>query len=550
MERNVKHARPLKHYRRRRFLHKFLMMDSPRSADLMGLGLLFLALLLRMFGYLAVIRLVLVSGFGPASLAAGLLLTALYALLLGAAMLFIGGGKYEGIRRWRARDLLTLGHWKKCWNVLFAAGAVPLFVAGGETPLTLAAVLFLLVLAVVFAPDGRRIKTAAFIPVLLAFLVLAGMFCTARFLERDIRSRLVRLAGIVGGDAPVSLAAYDAREGKALSVKREPLKTLAETEPEASFFVWYHSFDEMQKDLARLRRENPRYPAAVERFLALPAGSVREEIDPETGTYVCSCGLLRTAARFQALLIGCARDKETAIRADANLRKLAAWCIGSHSVVARLVGISVEKIRLQALAGTLPRLNWTKEEYLFLLGTAPDWDAVLLRAIGDETLQGLRLYARTGPAPRSGGAWELYTLLDERHAVRRGGRLAELVLQKEVPLAAKHEAIKRLTAPRGFLFADMTGGMSSAYLRHFERIRDIRAMAEAAFGLMEEFRQTGALPEHPRALEKRRDRLGNRPFGYEHGEIAVAKGVSKRGFLIFAVGPEQEKAPGGIAVFW
>ena len=349
MERNVKHARPLKHYRRRRFLHKFLMMDSPRSADLMGLGLLFLALLLRMFGYLAVIRLVLVSGFGPASLAAGLLLTALYALLLGAAMLFIGGGKYEGIRRWRARDLLTLGHWKKCWNVLFAAGAVPLFVAGGETPLTLAAVLFLLVLAVVFAPDGRRIKTAAFIPVLLAVLVLAGMFCTARFLERDIRSRLVRLAGIVGGDAPVSLAAYDAREGKALSVKREPLKTLAETEPEASFFVWYHSFDEMQKDLARLRRENPRYPAAVERFLALPAGSVREEIDPETGTYVCSCGLLRTAARFQALLIGCARDKETAIRADANLRKLAAWCIGSHSVVARLVGISVEKIRLPEL---------------------------------------------------------------------------------------------------------------------------------------------------------------------------------------------------------
>ena len=545
----MKAVRPLKHYRRRRFLHKFLMMDSPRSAHLMGAGLLCLALLFRMFAYLAVIRLVLVSGFGAASIASGLLLAAIYALLLGAAMLFIGGGKYEGIRRWRARDLLTVGHWKKCWNLLFAAGAVLLLLVRGETPLTLTAVLFLVVLAVVFAPDGRRIRKMAFIPVLLAFLVLAGMFCTARFLERDIRSRLVRLAGMIGRDAPVSTAEYDAREKNALSVKQEPLKTLAETEPEASFFVWYRSFDEMQKDLARLRRENPRYPPAVERFLALPVGSVREEIAPETGAYMCSCGLLRTAARFQALLIGCARDKKTVIRADAGLRKLAAWCISSHSAVARLVGISVEKIRLQALAGTLPRLNWTKEEYASLLGDAPDWDAVLLRAIGDETLQGLRLYAQTGVTSRSGGAWDLYTLLDMRHAVRRSERLAELVLQKDVPLSAKRGALLRLTAPRGFIFADMTGGMELTYLRHFERIRDIRIMAEAAFGVMEEFRQTGALPAHPRALAGLRDRCGDRPFGYEHGEIAVAKGVSKRGFLIFAAGPEKEKTPGGIAVF-
>ena len=117
-------------------------------------------------------------------------------------------------------------------------------------------------------------------------------------------------------------------------------------------------------------------------------------------------------------------------------------------------------------------------------------------------------------------------------------------------LMRKREAIKRLTAHRGFIFADMTGGMELTYLRHFERIRDIRVMAEAAFGVMEEFRQTGALPDHPRALAGLRDRCGDRPLGYEHGEIAVAKGVSRWGFLIFAAGPEQEKAPGGVAVFW
>ena len=54
----MKQTAPLKHYRRKRFLYKFLMMDSPRSAHLAGLGLFTLAHLLRAFGYIAVIQLV------------------------------------------------------------------------------------------------------------------------------------------------------------------------------------------------------------------------------------------------------------------------------------------------------------------------------------------------------------------------------------------------------------------------------------------------------------------------------------------------------------
>ena len=346
----MKQTAPLKHSRRKRFLHKFLMMDSPRSAHLVGLGLFMFAHLLRAFGYIAVIQLVLRSGFDASSITSCALLFVLYALLLVSACLFLGSGKYDGIRHWQFRDLLTFGYWKKCWSTVFAAAAAALLIVWGESPPILAAALFSLVLCFVFAPDRRKIRKIALLPVLLAFLALAGMFCGARLLENDVRSQQLRLARLVGGNAPVTSAEYATRENGGFSVHEEPLKTMRKTRPGTPFFVWYHSPEEARQDLEQLRRENPRFIAAAERFLALPAGFIREEFDPKTDAYECQCGILREAARFQALLIQCAPDKATVVRADENLRKLREWCLASHSAIARLVAVSIEKIRLQTLA--------------------------------------------------------------------------------------------------------------------------------------------------------------------------------------------------------
>jgi len=547
----MKQTGPLKHYRRKRFLHKFLMMDSPRSANLVGLGLFMLAHLLCAFGYIAVIRLMLRSGFDTGSIASCVLLFVLYALLLVFASLFLGSGKYDGIRHWQFRDLLTFGYWKKCWSAVFAAAAPALLIAGGESPPVLAAALLALVLFFVFAPDGRKIRKIAFLPVLLAFLTLAGMFCGARLLEREIRSRQFRLARLVGENAPVTSVEYAAREKGGLSVHEEPLRTMRETRPGTPFFVWYHTPEEARKDLDRLRRENPRFLAATERFLALPAGFIREEFDPKTDAYECRCGILREAARFQALLIQCAPGKKTVVRADANLRKLREWCLASHSVIARLVAVSIEKIRLQALAGTIPRLNWTSKEYAGLLSGAPDWDRALLCSIGDDTLQWLSHYTwwRNGIAP--GSPWDLYTLLDKRRLIVRSVKIAELALKKEMPYHEKREMLRKLDAPAGFIFSDLTGGMNENLLRHFVRVRDYRTIAQAAFELFEECRKNGTLPDHPQALRALRDRWENRPFGYEHGQITVDENTRRRGFRIFIAEPGKGNAPcDGIAVLW
>ena len=94
-------VKPLKHYRRKRFFHRVLLMDSPRSAELIGLGLLFLAALWRSAGFLLLVMAALRTGVDlPTVIAGGLLLVVPYGLLLFTGLCFIGSGKYDGIRHW------------------------------------------------------------------------------------------------------------------------------------------------------------------------------------------------------------------------------------------------------------------------------------------------------------------------------------------------------------------------------------------------------------------------------------------------------------------
>lgn len=548
----MKYVGPLKHYRRKRFLHKFLMMDSPRSACLVGLGTLFLAVLLRSFGHVTLILMVAACFCSrTAALVSGAVLITLFTVMMIAAGAFFGSGKYNGIRRWQLRDLLTVGHWKKCWSVIFVVFAALLLIVGGNSVPVLAAVLLCLVLLFVFAPDDRKIKGASLIPVLLALLMLAGMFCAVRVLERETRLGLVRLAWLIDADAPVSVEEYDAREAGGLSLRQEPWKSMKGLDTGTSPFVPYRTPEEARNVLDDLRRKNPHDFAAMEHFLTLPVGFIREEYVPASNRYESRCGVLREAARIQALMMQSARDREAVVRADAALRKLRDWSLASHSASARLVAVSIETVRLRTLAGTLPRMNWSGEEYASLLGDAPDWDTAFLRAIGDDTLQGFCLDSDMIAEVHAANPWGLYFLLDMHHTVARSVKVAEIAMKKELPYSARREAIRKLDAPAGFLYADLRGGWNELLWRHFVRIQDLRVMAEAAFDIFAESRKTGTPPDRPRWLHGLRDRWENRAFGYEFGEIAVAEGIQRRGFRIFFDDPEKkQREAGDIAVLW
>ena len=554
----MKVVKPLKHYRRKRFLHRFLLMDSPRSAQLIGLGLLFLAALWRSFGFLLLVNTALRTRlFDPATVIAAGTLLLLPGLLLFVGVVFLGSGKYDGIRHWRLRDLLTFAHWKKCWSLLFAAAAALFFAVGGETPITLAAALFALVLAVVFAPDRRPIKAAAWLPLILAFLTLAGMFCGPYLLDRDIRAQGLRLARLIDGGgavrdpAPSSVAEYDARESGSLSERAEPLKTMIATEPEKSPYVWYHSPAEARKALAEFRAKDPQYLAATERFLALPVGFLREEYDPASGLYENQYGRLVEAACSRALLLRCAGNKAEAVRTDAEMRKLRDWCLNSHSLIARLAAVRIETIRLQAIAGTLPQMPWSREEYMALLGDSPDWDQAFRRSVGDEAYQWLRIIGAQNAEFAADSPWGIYLLFDRRNLLRRSIGTVEIARRQDLDYAAKRAMLRELDRPAGFLYSDLLGGLGETKLRSFVRIRDRRTMAEAAFEVFAELRRNAAPPERPRALDGLRDRWNDRPFGFGSGEIAVDADVLRRGFRIFVDAPENKQgSPDEIVVLW
>ena len=211
----------------------------------------------------------------------------------------------------------------------------------------------------------------------------------------------------------------------------------------------------------------------------------------------------------------------------------------------------MENIRFQALAGTLPRMDWSREEYTALLGEAPDWEQAFIRSVGDETVHWLNSYPtrRDGFYPSS--SIGIYLLLDMRHTLARSARIIEAVKMQGLTCSAKRETIKKANASCGFLYADITSTPDDLCYRNFVWIQDCRLMAELAFDIFKTCKNDELPTERPQALDGLCDRLGNRPLGFESGNLDVSMGIQRRGFRIFIDTPEKENGRADeIAVLW
>ena len=205
---------------------------------------------------------------------------------------------------------------------------------------------------------------------------------------------------------------------------------------------------------------------------------------------------------------------------------------------------------LQSVAGTLPRIAWSRDEYVALLGNEPDWEAAYRRSAGDETLIFLRLITPWTDKIRSTPAG-LYFTLNLRHGIKCFLAMVAATRENLSP-AAKAAKLRAVVAPddRWLLFCTGTIVPDAVWIK-FLRLRDRRTMAEAAFEVFAELRQSGTLPSHPRALDGLRDRLYGRPYRCESGEFEVDTEIRKRGFRIFIDDPEKQDLPRDhITVLW
>ena len=547
---------PLKHYRRKRFFYKFFLRDSPRSAELFGMGLLSLGVIL----YLCTRPLALAfATASPFPFIANLLL---YRVLLffGIAFLIV---RHNGVRHFHGKELLSLRFLRKMRHYLFLLLALLMFLYWPQSVPVLLAEILLIQLFAVFAPDSRKIKWFAFVPVALATAAVLAMGILSVLLPRHMAQQRA-LLGSKTGCGELSIESYDRRDQAGFPVDAEPAKTLFDQRKIASLNDIFIPCtpEEARNHLDSLNENGPSYLEALDDFLAMPPGFISQSYHSETETWSVYCSFLRTAAEVPALTVIAGRDKEVIAACNSDLQKLRTWCIHSHSLYARIHAASLEQLRLEALALTLPRMAWSRREYGELLGEEPDWDAAFLYALGDEAVllekgidaraqnwrdrwgegtlgQAVGKFVKMLPAGET-DVFRLYFLLDGSYCLKKLLAAADILQRKDISYRKKYDLLKEWNRPSGFFDADIFfHNEFGAY--HLGRVKNKRLMAVLAFEVMEYYRKNRKLPDDLQAFSPPLDVWGNRPFGYEKGDLTVSPDVRRYGFKISVCGVNRDQ---------
>ena len=556
--------KPVKQYRRKRFWYRFRMVDSPRSARLLGFGILLFAVVFLLSPVLlgAVLALsvplAMTLDFGTRQ---GWMLL----IYLGVALQCVScswlGVPYQGNRHRQPREWLTAGFWRRNWSSLLGVlGVVPWIWLGGVTGWL--ALIACGVLAVVFAPDSRRIRPVAWIPLLLFVLCLISISLTTRELHKGI-ARQGKVAQIAFR-AEVSWSDLVAHEASGLSVEDEPLKSLFEQKlPDTSRpRQWlFQEPAQAQEALELFRQEHSEFFAAMEEFLALPVRHLGSRMMAEQiwqGKVEHGLDAIRDMANVQTWQMhGANGDREVIRQCNANLQRLREWCVRSRLQYDYLAAISVEHRRIQALVCTLPQVAWTREEFAELLTREPDWQdywelsyrhylghqcALCGCLLGDPN----EMLARCLPAMdmeesnrklmlamtrQLSPFLELYLALDHRNILAISEKTAKISLRDDLTYAERLRQMEALTVP---MFYHKPFQVNRSY-RSFVRIQDEYDMAWVAFEVMEKYRATELLPEDLSFLPTIPcDRLGEMPFSYEAGHLHYE--MTEQDFFGFRLG--------------
>ena len=520
----------LKHYRRKKFFHHLLMRSSPRSGGLFGMGLILSAILLKPLWVWGLIRLHFI-GQKFFWLGAGAMLLLNIALYFTGSM-FIAGSQ----RKRRIGNFVTGDFWRHhTHQVLILAAAISLLVLAGGYWLAQLAILLLMVLFFVYAPEKRRrkLKKAAFIPVLLCAGMIVGVHALVILHEEALRARIMLLAKTTGPG--VRREGLIELEQQGFPMEREPFKTmLTSFRRDDDGYSASDSPAEAARNLGEYRKRHPRFVAALEAFTALQPHYIGHRIPDLVHDTELPAEAFRAGAAYCAWLIQTADGDREAIRAaNVRLQNLRDWMLNSQFRLEHLTGNGIENIRIQALAGSLPRAKWSCAEFRELLGKPPHWQGVFLRSRASETLVCAEYIDRFragifGDDPKNRvperllpDAWRLYFLADGINLLDRQFEAIRLLSAAEFDQLPEAQRINAMEMPeQGYFISEFISGTAASEWRSYVRTDDRRRMAELACMVMDLYRRQGKLPADLSFLpETPVTRLDRRKIELETGEF-------------------------------
>lgn len=404
-----------RHYHRKKALYRFFMMRSPRTGGIFGLSWMLMAIELFPFFLFSGFRIFCVSKGSwqfPAVIGGSVFLL-IFLYLFG--MIFCAQGLYGCLRsilkkKTVLRSILAsagalfpqimglillpvLICKKRITAALFAFAGAVLYAMNLRTdwpPLFFltATVCYLAAFAGIWDKAGSPPRFAL-TPLWIAIAANLVLFGWDLKLQSDIRMERSRLSRIIGQS--VELEDFWARETKGFPADREPLKTLIAHNPEdmAIGMKKHYSPAEANAELTALQKRHPLFLKAIDDFLKLPAEKIshrKPEDGLATSIEIPELQPLCNAVRVLALRIAAdPGNKRNTAECNRMMLKVRNIVSQNHFLISHLAAIAVESIRLDAISALLPGGEYTKEEFVGLVGEPVDWDQSLRLAYGEES---------------------------------------------------------------------------------------------------------------------------------------------------------------------
>jgi hypothetical protein len=388
--------------------------------------------------------------------------------------------------------------------------------------------------ALAFTEEKQKFSWKFMFPFGIAAAAYLSLFCYNIFLQHDVKVHLEQLSQTIGRS--VEMKAFLERESQGFPLDREPLKTMIANSPDTAFEEYeFKNAEQAQKKLQEYQKKYSGFVNAMNHFLQLPASRTAHQIpenDSLYGVHLPELNIFRESARYLAIKIAASpTEKQVVTRCNQDLIKLREWMRQSHFLLSHLVAISVENIRLKALATVLTKENFSRQELIALIGAPVDWEKSLRHAYGDEAtsfksgldfIQGsLKPFINRPALDAIKRHLPLYLNIhfqrDHRFALQTYIKACSLPSDlsglKKSELAKVDE--KELKHNAYILSGMLLPALNSVFLKDAQ-IMDTRQMALLAADVMEYRRQHGTLPADLSFLQKiPLAKFDHTPFMYE-----------------------------------
>ena len=439
------------------------------------------------------------------------------------------------------------------------------------------------------APDAPYRKTAYVVLGLSICLALAYLNMGPSFRQRYVMED-ARVWQLLNEDSEAAKAECRWR----FDAVREPLSEMLDCGKRSEEIFPYekhHYYNKGTEVLALYEDIMAKSPSFREKLLAFS-----EKCPPPIMKPVCKTddtewdgspdlpeiGFVRYASRFLALEMRAKASDASVVQADnAALARLRDWIAHGGTDSHKTTAFIVERMRLNALANTLPKMRYSEQTWRELLGDAPDWRRISAYASAAEygrffAFSFIKQYVDKPfvtlvlKCLESGiSIWDVhvaapaYDLLVFSEATRAStyARIIQVTLDEKADYKNIRDIKQeiRQTSENGYLL--FISDICDYQYRNMLSIENERRMALIAWRLAEYMHtHEGALPESLSVLgDVPNDAQNEQPFGYVHGCIAVpvdSKGntVQRQGVVLYSHDwegklPAWDKAPARIAIF-